>query len=106
MVFADMPQNVEAGHRFHLDVGDHHLRLDYVELLDRFRSGIEWENLMALVPAKRHNDLHHRGLIVDYDDLSHVAVRRVVSEVRKSMQKRESSHSWSKTRPSIIFQGT
>src|SRR5207244_13370685 len=71
MMFPHMPEHVEPGHRLHFDVGDHDLRRDAVQLLDCFRRGIEWENLMALFPTKSHDDFHHRGFVIDNYDFSH-----------------------------------
>src|SRR3984893_13945061 len=71
MMLAHMPEHIEPGHRFHLDVGDHDLWRDAVQLLDRFWRGIERENLMPLFPTESDDDFHHRGLVIDYYDFSH-----------------------------------
>src|SRR5947208_3268332 len=71
MMLAHVPQHIESGHRFHLDVRDHDLRRDAVQLLDCFRGGIEWENLMTLFPTERDDDFHHRGFVIDNYDFSH-----------------------------------
>src|SRR5207253_2184085 len=71
MMFPHMPEHVAPGHRLHFDVGDHGLRRDAVQLLDCFRRGIEWENLMALFPTESHDDFHHRGFVIDNYDFSH-----------------------------------
>ena len=62
---------------------------DRVELLDRFGRGIEGKNLVPFVPAERHNDLHHRGLVIDNYDLGHSRRAENISELRKGKQKRE-----------------
>ena len=90
MVFANMAKNIEARHCLHLDVRDDDLGRDGVELLDGFRSGIKGENLVPFVPAKRHNNLHHCGLVVYNNDLSHSRRAENISELRKGKQKRES----------------
>ena len=71
MVLAHVSQHIEAGHRLHLDVGDHDLRRDTIQLLDCFRCRIERENLMPLFPTKSHDDFHHRGFVIDNYDFSH-----------------------------------
>ena len=82
-MFADVTQDIESRHRFHLDVGDHDLRADRIELFDGFRRGIERKNLMAFFPAERHDDLHHGRLIVDNDDLRHSRSAENISGLRK-----------------------
>ena len=78
MMLAHMPQHVEPGHGLHLDVRDHHLRLNVVELLNRLRPRIEWENLVPLLAAKRNDDLHHGRLVIDNHDLGHkISARRI-----------------------------
>src|ERR1700731_2035783 len=89
MVFANVTEDIEARHCFHLDVRDDHLRADCVELLDGFGRGIEGENLMPFLSAERHNDLHHCRLVVYNDDLSHSRRAENISELRKGKQKRE-----------------
>src|SRR5436190_17004134 len=71
MMLAYVPQHIESGHRLHLDVGDHHLRCDAIELLDCFRRGIERKNLMSLFPTERDDDFDHCGLVIDNYDFSH-----------------------------------
>ena len=78
MVFAHVPQHVESGHRLHFNVGDDNLGLDAVELLDRFRRRVKRENLVTLLPTKRHDDFDHRWLVVDDDNLGHrISARRI-----------------------------
>jgi hypothetical protein len=84
-----MTEDIEARHRFHFDVRDDYLWSDGVELLNSFWGGVEGENLMPLVPAERHNDLHHCGLVVYNDYLSHSRRAENISELRKGKQKRE-----------------
>ena len=77
-MFAYVPQDIEAGHRFHLDIGDDHLRLNAIELLDRFRRRIKWENLVTFFATKRHDHLYHRRLIIDDNNLRHeISGRRI-----------------------------
>jgi hypothetical protein len=87
MMLSHMPQNIEPGHRLHLDVSDHDLRANRVELLDGFRRGVEGENLVPLFPAKRHNDLHHRRLVIDNYDFCHTGCAENIAEVRKEKRK-------------------
>jgi hypothetical protein len=83
MMFAHVPQHVEPAHRFHLYIGDDDLWLNRVHLLDRFRRGIEREDLVPLFPAERHDDLHHCRLVVYDDDLGHDRRAEIISRVRK-----------------------
>ena len=83
MIFLYMPQNIEAAHRLHLHVGDDNLRVDRGHLFDRLGRGAEWENLMPFLPAEGDDDLHHRGLVVYDDDLSHILSAETISRMRK-----------------------
>jgi hypothetical protein len=87
MMLSHMPKNIEAGHRLHLDVGDHYLRANRVELLDGFWRGVEGENLMPLVTAKRYNHLHHRRLVIDNYDFCHTGRAENIAEMRKEKRK-------------------
>ena len=66
-----VPQDVEARHRLHLDVRDHYLRLNTIQLLDRFRRRIKRKNFVPFFATKRHDDLYHCRLIVDDYDFGH-----------------------------------
>ena len=44
---------------------------------------------MPFFPAEGHDDLHHCGLVVYNDDLSHSRRAENISELRKGKQKRE-----------------
>ena len=67
--------------------------LNRVELLDRFRRGVEGKNLMPFIAAERHNDLHHRRFVVYNDDLGHSLQGGEYFKLRKEKQKRESESS-------------
>ena len=90
MMFAHVPENIEARHRLHFDVGDDDMGLNGVDLFDGFRCGIEGENLVPFFPAKRHDDFHHRGLVIDNYDFSHsqrgeyFRIEKRKEEMRKS----------------------
>src|SRR6266436_8272973 len=70
-MLAHMPEDIEPGHRFHLDVCDQNLRRNAIELLDRLRRRIEWESLMSFFATESHDDFHHCGLVIDNYDFSH-----------------------------------
>ena len=71
MMLSHVPQNIEAGHCFHADIGYHDVRLDRIELLNRFRGRIKWKDLVPFFPADRDDDLHHRRLVIDDYDFCH-----------------------------------
>src|SRR5437667_10758247 len=88
-MFADVTQHIEAGHCFHLDVGDDYLGRDRVELFYRFGRGVERKHLVPFVTTERYTDLYHCGLVVYNYDFSHGRTAENISEMRKGKQKRE-----------------
>src|ERR1700736_1759471 len=70
-MFAHVSQHIEPGHRLHFDVSDHDFRLNGIELLDRLRRRVKWENLMSFFATEGDDHLYHRRFVIDNYDLSH-----------------------------------
>ena len=65
MMFAHVPEHIEPRHRFHLDVGDNYLRLNAVQLFDRFGGAVKGENLVPFFATESHDDLHHCRFVIN-----------------------------------------
>src|SRR6266567_967542 len=70
-MLAHVPEDIEAGHCFHSNVGNDDMRLNRIHLLDRFLSGVERENLVTFFPANGDDDFDHRRLVIDDYDFGH-----------------------------------
>ncbi len=52
--------------------------LNGVELLDRFRGGVERENLVSFLATERHDHFYHRRFVIDNYDFGHkISARRI-----------------------------